>query len=102
MSEILTSFFVNSLIENLQADNIPDSKITEYVSQSNEIKFTKTSNRSVLGSMTDMVKMTGILVLHYPPQTMNSIVLNQKNNHSPLVKLNSYPEQLMKEALGLQ
>lgn len=94
--------FVNSLIENLQADKIPDSKITEYVSKANKIKFTKTSNRSVLGSMTDMVKMTEILVLHYPPQTMNSIEINQKNNRSPLIKLKGYPEQLMKEALGVQ
>lgn len=49
--------FVQSLIENLRADKIRDSKITEYVSKADAIKFTKTYSRSVLGSMTDMVSV---------------------------------------------
>ncbi|OKP71514.1 hypothetical protein A3842_23850 [Paenibacillus sp. P3E] len=97
----INQLFVQSLIENLRADEFSDSKITEYVSKADAIKFTKTYSRSVLGSMTDMVKMTGFLISDYPPHAMNIIALNQKNNRCPLVKLSSFPERLMKEALGL-
>lgn len=97
----INQLFVQSLIENLRADEVPDSKITEYVSNADAIKFTKTYSRSVLGSMTDMVKMTEFLISVYPPHQMNIIALNQKNNRCPLVKLSSFPERLMKEALGL-
>ncbi|MDQ0193274.1 DUF6933 domain-containing protein [Paenibacillus wynnii] len=94
--------FIKSLTENLQAEGIPDSKIIEYVSKANELKFTKTYDRSVLGSMTDMVKMTDFLIERYLPlQEMNIIELNQKNNHCPIVKLKNFPDQLMKEAFGI-
>ncbi|OKP99796.1 hypothetical protein [Paenibacillus sp. P46E] len=53
----INQLFVQSLIENLRADEIRDSKITEYVSKADAIKFTKTYSRSVLGSMTDMVSV---------------------------------------------
>ncbi|TFE19346.1 DUF6933 domain-containing protein [Cohnella luojiensis] len=94
--------FIKSLSENLRAEGIPDSKINEYVSKANSIKFTKTYDRSVIGSMTDMVKMTEFLIEDYfPIQEMNNIDLNKKNNHSPIVKLKNFPDRLMKEALGI-
>ncbi|MCE5172662.1 hypothetical protein LQV63_25665 [Paenibacillus profundus] len=94
--------FVKSLIDNLQAEGIPDSKINEYVDKANKMKFTKTYDRSVLGSMTDMVKMTEFLIEDYlPMQEMNILDLNKKNNHSPIVKLKNFPDRLMKEALGI-
>lgn len=94
--------FVKSLIDNLQAEGIPDSKINEYVDKANKMKFTKTYDRSVLGSMTDMVKMTEFLIENYlPMREMNILDLNKKNNHSPIVKLKNFPDRLMKEAFGI-
>jgi hypothetical protein len=94
--------FVKALTDNLRAEGISDSKITEYVNNANQIKFAKTYDRSVLGSMTDMVKMTEFLIEDYLPiQEMNIIGLNKKNNHSPIVKLKNFPDRLMKEALGI-
>jgi hypothetical protein len=94
--------FVKALTDNLRAEGISDSKITEYVNNASQIKFAKTYDRSVLGSMTDMVKMTEFLIEDYLPiQEMNIIGLNKKNNHSPIVKLKNFPDRLMKEALGI-
>jgi len=96
------SLFIEALTENLRADGFPESKIGEYLSEANKIEFVKTYNRSVLGSMTDMVKMTEFLIEDYwPIQEMNIINLNKQNNHGPLVKLKSYPYKLMEEALGI-
>ncbi|MFC5528719.1 DUF6933 domain-containing protein [Cohnella yongneupensis] len=94
--------FVKYLKENLQAEGIPESKINEYIEQANSIKFVKTYDRSVLGSMTDMVKTTEFIVEDYLPiSEMNIIDLNKKNNHSPIVKLKGFPDQMMKAALGI-
>ncbi|MCD9025478.1 DUF6933 domain-containing protein [Cohnella silvisoli] len=93
--------FINSLIENLKAEGISDTLINKYISNVNDIKFIKTYDRSVLGSMTDMVKMTEFLIEDYLPiKAMNIIDLNKKNNKSPLVKLNKIPNQYMKETLS--
>jgi hypothetical protein len=50
--------FIHSLIDNLKAEAIPDSSINKYIGHVDHIKFTKTYDRSVMGSMIDMVKMT--------------------------------------------
>ncbi|GGD77938.1 DUF6933 domain-containing protein [Paenibacillus nasutitermitis] len=95
------SLFIEALTENLRADGFPESKISEYLFEANKIEFVKTYNRSVLGSMTDMVKITEFLLEDYwPIQEMNIIDLNKYHNQVPLVKLKSYPYKLMKEALG--
>jgi hypothetical protein len=93
--------FIQAFTENLRSEQISESKIKKYVSEIDRIKFAKTYDRSVLGSMTDMVKMTEFLIEDYLPiQEMNIIDLNKKNNHSPIVKLKSYPDVLMKDALS--
>jgi hypothetical protein len=93
--------FVKSLVENLRAEGILDSVINKYVSKVDSVKFTKTYDRSVLGSMTDMVRTTEFLIENYLPiQEMNIIELNKINNGTPLVKLNKFPNQFMKEALS--
>jgi hypothetical protein len=93
--------FINSLVENLRAEGILESLINKYVSDVDNIKFTKTFDRSVLGSMTDMVKMTEFIIEDFLPiQEMNIIELNKMNNDTPLVKLKKFPNQFMKEALN--
>jgi hypothetical protein len=94
--------FIKSLIENLRAEDIPNNYIDDYVGKIDGLKFTKTYNRSVLGSMTDMVRMTEFIIEDYLPlQEMNIIDLNKENNHTPIVKLKNFPDRLMKEALGI-
>ncbi|MGR6542569.1 DUF6933 domain-containing protein [Paenibacillus tundrae] len=94
--------FLNSLIENLKAEGISENLINNYISNANSMKFIKTYDRSVLGSMTDMVKMTEFMIEDYLPiQEMNIIELNKINNGTPLVKLKKFPNQFMKEALSI-
>ncbi|WP_433922925.1 DUF6933 domain-containing protein [Paenibacillus taichungensis] len=93
--------FLNALIENLKADGISEPLINNYISNANSIKFIKTYDRSVLGSMTDMVKMTEFMIEDYLPiQEMNIIELNKINNNTPLVKLKKFSNQYMREALS--
>jgi hypothetical protein len=93
--------FINSLVENLRAEGIQESLINKYISKVDNIKFTKTYDRSVLGSMTDMVKMTEFIIDDFLPiQEMNIIELNKMNNDIPQVKLKKFPNQFMKEALN--
>ncbi|PYE50045.1 hypothetical protein HUB98_28670 [Paenibacillus barcinonensis] len=94
--------FLNALIENLKADGISEPLINNYTSNANSMKFIKTYDRSVLGSMTDMVKMTEFMIEDYLPiQEMNIIELNKINNGTPLVKLKKFPNQFMREALSI-
>ncbi|MGO4528571.1 hypothetical protein AB4Z30_05770 [Paenibacillus sp. 2TAF8] len=94
--------FLNALIENLKAEGISESLINNYISNANSMKFIKTYDRSVLGSMTDMVKMTEFIIEDYlPVQEMNIIELNKLNNDTPLVKLKKFPNQFMREALSI-
>lgn len=92
--------FINALIENLKADGISEPLINNYISYASSIKFIKTYDRSVLGSMTDMVKVTEFMIGNFSPiQEINIIKLNKLNNGTPLVKLKKFPNQFMKEAL---
>ncbi|WP_239289406.1 hypothetical protein [Paenibacillus sp. ACRSA] len=94
--------FLNALIENLKAEGISEPLINNYISNANSIKFIKTNDRSVLGSMTDMVKITDFMIEDYLPiQEMNIIELNKINNGTPLVKLKKFPNQFMREALSI-
>lgn len=95
--------FINSLVENLRAEGISESLIDKYISKADKINFTKTYDRSVLGSMNDMVKMTEFLIEDYLPiHEMNIIDLNKENNDTPIVKLKKFPNSFMKEALSKQ
>ncbi|WP_339302914.1 hypothetical protein [Paenibacillus sp. FSL R5-0519] len=94
--------FLNALIENLRAEGIAEPLINNYISKANSMKFIKTYDRSVVGSMIDMVKMTEFMIEDYLPlQEMNIIELNKMNNATPLVKLKKFPNQFMREALSM-
>ncbi|WP_017689048.1 hypothetical protein [Paenibacillus sp. PAMC 26794] len=94
--------FLHALIENLKAEGISEPLINNYISHANSIKFMKTYDRSVIGSMIDMVKMTEFMIEDYLPiQEMNIIELNKMNNATPLVKLKKFPNQFMREALSM-
>jgi hypothetical protein len=96
-----TNLFVNALSENLKYEGYPGDLIRKCIENIDQINFTKTYHRSVLGSMNDMVKMTEFMVEDYLPlQEMNIKPLNKELNHSPIVKLNNFPDLMMKEALG--
>ncbi|BBI34325.1 DUF6933 domain-containing protein [Cohnella abietis] len=93
--------FINSLVENLRAEGVEDSIISKYVSRIDHIKFAKTNDRSVIGSMVDVVKMTEIIVGKFLPiKEMNIVELNKNNNKCPVVKLNIFPNDYMKETLN--
>ncbi|TLS48220.1 hypothetical protein FE782_31905 [Paenibacillus antri] len=93
--------FISSLVENLQFEKIKQEQINKYVANIDQIRFTKTYDRSVLGSMIDMVRMTEFMVEHYLPlKEMNIKKLNKDLNHSPIVKLKNFPDIMMKEALS--
>lgn len=92
--------FTQALIESLRFEKLEEELINKYVAHIDQITFTKTYNRSVLGSMTDMVLMTKLMIEdHLPLSEMNIFPLNKQLNRTPILKLKSYPEQLMKEAL---
>jgi hypothetical protein len=96
----IKEIFIHALIENLRAEEISEAEINEYIKKIDEIRFIKTHDRSVIGSMVDMVKMTEFLVEDYLPiHEMNIIELNRENNQTPIVKLKNFPNRLMKEAL---
>lgn len=93
--------FIDTLRENLKAEGISETLINNYLSHAESIKFIKTYDRSVLGSMVDIVRMTEFFVEDYLPITEMSIIeLNKMLNDTPLVKLKKFPNQFMKEALS--
>lgn len=85
--------FKETLQDNFRAEEIPESIINEYFNRMNDTKFTKTFDRSIIGSMTEMIRFTGFRIEDYLPiQEMNIKELNMENNRTPILKLKEcYP-----------
>ncbi|MGG1676108.1 DUF6933 domain-containing protein [Neobacillus sp. NRS-1170] len=84
IGELLT----RHLAENLRSEGLDAVSIEKFIEQGNEIVFTKTHNRSVVGAMVEMVKMMQHI---YPTgkdiMMKNPIDLNKFNNgiiYSPI------------------
>lgn len=93
--------FTSALIKNLEAEGISETLINNYISNAARMKFIKTYDRSVMGTMVDMVITTEFLIKDkLPVDEMNNIELNKLLNDTPLVKLNKFPNQFMKEVLS--
>lgn len=93
--------FLQALMENLKAEGISERLINNYIRHANSITFTKTYDRSVIGSMIDMVKMIEFTIEDYLPiQEMNIIELNERCNATPVLKLKKFPNEFMKELLN--
>lgn len=80
--------FRDALYQNWRFEGIADERIDEYITNGGEIKFAPTYNRSILGSINDMIWLTECRIEDYlPTEEMNILELNQLNNRTPLLML---------------
>lgn len=95
--------FIDAISNNFKAEGVPEPTINNYLMRMNDLKFTKTYNRSVLGSITDMIKMIEFRIEDYlPVQEMNIVELNKKNNRTPILKLKEvFPIDSLRSALEI-
>lgn len=101
----LSSLFYKQLITNLKGINLHDLYIKKYLSGNDKVYFTKTTNRSVTGSLKDTIHM-----LSYDMDNFCSegyLLQDDLNNHInqyvmiPLTKLGlpAFPDKAMKNVL---
>lgn len=84
-----------SIVTNFLANEFDIEKIDFYMEQLGE-------DRSIISQMNDMIYQAEHII-HYMAEEGETISLLQLNldlNETPLVKLNSYPYRLMREALN--
>ncbi|MGG3468636.1 hypothetical protein ABES02_14290 [Neobacillus pocheonensis] len=97
IGELLT----RHLAENLKADGLDTSLIEKFIEHGDEIIFTKTHNRSVVGAMVEMVKMIqNIYQSGNEIMAKNPIEINKFNNgliYSPIGY--AQPNNLIKEQI---
>jgi hypothetical protein len=100
--------FANVLRTNLEiimkADKYSQHEIERVTSSINPIIFTKTHNRSILGSINDQIFMTETWIQDYlPTEQLNIVPLNVELNDSVMLKLEEFnPRLAMKKALESQ
>jgi hypothetical protein len=85
--------FQDILYRNWLFEGIAKERIDQYIASGGELIFAPTYNRSILGSMNDMIYMTGYRMEDYlPTEEMNILELNKINNGTPMLMLEeSYP-----------
>jgi hypothetical protein len=100
--------FANVLRTNLEnimkADKFTPREIESVTSSMNSIIFTKTHNRSILGSINEQIFMAETWIQKYLPTEQLIIVpLNVELNDSVMLKLEEFnPRLAMKKALESQ
>lgn len=84
--------FLHYLAENLRADQFPESAISTFLSNSGGATiFTKTHNRSILGSINDHAYIVAHWIEQYlPSNEIHLIGLNRKLNDAPMLKLREF------------
>lgn len=77
-----------AIAENLAAEGIEQAIIDKYFQESGSILYTKTSDRSTLGQMNDMVFMATQVYLEdfLSEDKLNQIEVNKTLNRAPMVK----------------
>ena len=85
----------------LKADKFDEREISVVLSEMNRIAYTKTHNKSILGSINDQISMAEHWIQQYlPTEHLNIIDLNIKLNDSVILKLEEgYSRKAMKKAL---
>lgn len=78
----------NAIMDNFIAEGFEQATITKYLGMFQEVVYTKTHDRKILGQINDMIYMTHeIFEDYYPTETMNIIDLNKQLNRVPMVKM---------------
>lgn len=95
--------FKEIIQDNFRAEEIPEPIINDYTNKMKDPIYSKTYDRSVIGSMTEMIHLTGFRIEDYlPVQEMNIIELNKENNRTPILKLKeTYPIDSLRTALRI-
>ncbi|MFB7141307.1 hypothetical protein ACFCYN_16780 [Gottfriedia sp. NPDC056225] len=91
----------NHILKNFLANEYEIEKIDLYMEKLGEVQYTATSDRSIISQMNDMI-FSAEHIIYYTAEkgeVISLIDLNLDLNETPLYKLRSYPNKLMKEAL---
>lgn len=100
--------FGNTLQTNmeivLKADKFNEQEIAIVLSEMDELTYTKTNNKSILGSIKDQIYMTEHWIQKYlPTEDLNIVDLNIELNDSVMLKLDEgYSKLAMKNALKVK
>jgi hypothetical protein len=102
--EDFPTFFKEFLIQNLESENLTQQEIEIIISDSDKISLTKSSNRSVLGSMNEFNRLIPFyLQKEFDSNTnqINTIGINKKLNRIPMhcTKKGFYPIDKLKETI---
>ncbi|NOU84721.1 hypothetical protein GC102_02875 [Paenibacillus sp. LMG 31460] len=93
--------FLKNLEIVLRADQFTDQEVNLFLSNMDKLIFTKTHNRSILGSLNDQIFLTQHWIEEYlPTDELNIVDLNIMLNDSVILKLaEGYPRLALKNAL---
>ena len=76
-----------NLIKNLEAENINSTKMSRYIKEFNEIEYTKTSDRRLIGQINDMIYISKYRLSSYEFLGIEELIeVNRKNNRTPMPK----------------
>jgi len=98
------NLFKDNLILNLESENLTQQEIERIMSDSDKISITKTSNRSVLGSMNEFYRLIPFYIhngFDSNTEHINIIGINKKLNRTPMqcTKKGFYPIDKLKETV---
>ncbi|MBZ4684012.1 MAG: hypothetical protein JG768_1439 [Fusobacteriales bacterium] len=99
--ENLSEVFKEQLKRNMILDKIDKNKVEKYLKDLGEIRFIKTSSRSILGQIKD-----AIFCLDYELEDMHNIkgnkidYINSKLNDMPMLRIKSFPNKFMLEEIS--
>ncbi|MDQ0195256.1 DUF6933 domain-containing protein [Paenibacillus wynnii] len=95
--------FLSNLEMNLKADHFSREIITDYISKLGNLIYTKTHNRSILGSINDQALISTHWIERYlPSDELNINEFNKRMNDSIILKIKeSVPRIAMQNALNV-
>ena len=94
--------FLTNMKLNLQAEKIEEYIINKVVLEYNEIQFSKTNSRSILGSMNDMKYQYEAFTYSDPEYSLRNILyINKKVNRTPMSAIKyAYSIEKLKECIN--
>jgi hypothetical protein len=95
------NLFLKNLEIVLKADQFSDQEVNLFLSNMDKFIYTKTHNRSIVGSLNEQIFMTQHWIEKYlPTDELNIVGLNVMLNDSVILKLaEGYPRLALKNAL---
>jgi hypothetical protein len=95
---------MDEIRDNFAAEGFSDRVIEQYLKNTENLLYTKTHDRKLLGQMNDMIFMTQCrLEDHGLEEKIDLLTLNKENNRTPMVKrkhsraINALRESLRQE-----